>query len=394
MSTTDLIIAAGLGSFFLISAAILLYQLVVLKRTAWPLFAALIFGFFGALFRSLAEIFSSNLKDELVISAKIIWLLMFLSLFMFFSHLEYEKPHEVWSWIVGLFSGTYFILAPVIMAYRGQGGNAFQIVDHIASLSYDFAALTVFGLAVSVYLSIARKTNFERTAVIQLVSVAIAFIGFFLAAEYFVVSIARVATGNDALLAYRINSIIPNVVQFFGLIVFTISILTDIDYLYRLPFDVNLVLITRSSGAPVFSYTPETKHGRADPLLFSGLITALAKFTEEISARGSTLETVHSGDVSIHVLKKEINGTDLYAVVTAEKITYYLKSGMKNFFDLFIAEALPLIKDVKGTIENELETAGGFEDLMLYQLQAILRKAFPYFHFDKDLSDVFVDVSF
>ncbi len=394
MSNIDLIIAAGLGSFFLISAAILLYQLIVLKRIAWPLLAALFFGFLGALFRTLAEIFSENLKDELVISAKVIWLFMFLCLFLFFSHLEYEKPHETWSWVVGLFSGTYFILAPVIMAYRGQGGDAFQIVDHVASLSYDFAALTVFGLAVYVYVNIVRNTNFERTAVIQLASVTIAFIGFLLAAEYFVVSIARVATGNDALLAYRVDSVIPNIVQFIGLIIYTISILIDIDYLYRLPFDVNLVLITRASGAPVFSYAPETKHGRADPLLFSGLITALAKFTEEISVQDSTLETVHSGDVSINVMKKEVNGTELYAVVTAEKITYYLISGLRNFFDLFITEALPLIKDVKGTIGSELETAGGFEDLMLYQLQSILQKAFPYFRFDKDLSDVFVDISF
>jgi hypothetical protein len=106
-------------------------------------------------------------------------------------------------------------------------------------------------------------------------------------------------------------------------------LMIKVDYIYRLPFDVHMVLVCyRSSGLPVFTVRFKTKKpARVDPDLLSGLFTALNQMFQEVGREDISLENV--AGPGMHFLLEW--GENVVTLVVTDQDTFYLRQAVKQF---------------------------------------------------------------
>ncbi len=114
-----------------------------------------------------------------------------------------------------------------------------------------------------------------------------------------------------------------------GKVLFFIIILTDVDYIYRLPFDVHMLLICyRSSGIPIYHARFSTKKPiQIEETLLAGLFTALNNVFREVGRQEISLE--HVAGSGLHFLLKW--GENVVTLVVADKDTYFLRQAIQQF---------------------------------------------------------------
>jgi hypothetical protein len=122
---------------------------------------------------------------------------------------------------------------------------------------------------------------------------------------------------------------------FIGDILLFGTFLVKRDYIYRLPFDVHLLLVVyRASGLPAYTTRFETHRPiQIDGTLLSGLLTAMNSLFQEVGRKEVTLKSVEGA--GLHFLLQW--GKDVVTLVVTDQITFYLQQAVKQFTQDFEA---------------------------------------------------------
>jgi hypothetical protein len=85
-----------------------------------------------------------------------------------------------------------------------------------------------------------------------------------------------------------------------GLLLFLITYILDVDYIYRLPRDHFMLMVTYQGGTPIHSVKFHTKRkAELNQNLVSGLISSLKITFDQLLQTTAPLETISSKDASI-----------------------------------------------------------------------------------------------
>ncbi|HMF32272.1 MAG TPA: hypothetical protein VKK79_12695, partial [Candidatus Lokiarchaeia archaeon] len=137
------------------------------------------------------------------------------------------------------------------------------------------------------------------------------------------------------------------------------------DYFYRLPFDVYLLLVmSRLTGLPVYEAVIKAeKPIQVDPPLLAGLFTAMNTIFQEIGHKQVALESVAGPGLRFLIEW----GNEVATLVMTDRDTYYLRQAVKQFTRDFEAQYASQIKS--GT--PNLDAYNGAEE--------IIKRNFPFF---------------
>jgi hypothetical protein len=113
-----------------------------------------------------------------------------------------------------------------------------------------------------------------------------------------------------------------------GLLLFLITYIIDVDYIYRLPRDHFMLMVTYKGGTPIHSVKFETKRAaELNENLVSGLISSLKITFDQLLQTTAPLETISSKDASI-LLR---SGDNILVSMLAEHPTAILTSALDKY---------------------------------------------------------------
>ncbi len=123
--------------------------------------------------------------------------------------------------------------------------------------------------------------------------------------------------------------IISTAIDGIGKVLFFIILLTDVNYIYRMPFDVHILVVCyRTSGIPVYSARFKTqKPLEIEETLLAGLLTALNNVFREVGRKEISLENV--AGPGLHFILKW--GQDIVTLIVADCDTFFLRQAAKQF---------------------------------------------------------------
>ena len=225
-----------------------------------------------------------------------------------------------------------------------------EITGRIANI----IGLVCFGY-VSYVSFITYKTLKEREAILEFISM-------------FVVFLAHIiyVLGDNMLLSFIDYSTIADTIGTLGIFLLLLNYLSNLDYLYRLPFPIHQIIGYNSSGLCIYSrsvYTKGLKTLQIEEMLFSGLISALSSGIKE--SLGTSTELRYIDATNKHILLHMHKG--LTIVVVADNKSNLLIESIKTVNEL-IGDTLR--KKIDGSLINISE--------LTQELDPIIKIAFPY----------------
>lgn len=126
---------------------------------------------------------------------------------------------------------------------------------------------------------------------------------------------------------------IGDVLPVIGLVIFMLIYALNISYIYRLPYDHFLLMVTHESGLVLMSMPFETKLKEIDieENLFSGMLSALKTVYNTVLDAQKPIKMIVNDDVSIYMHA----GKYINAVVATNQVSGVLAKGLKIFVDRF-----------------------------------------------------------
>jgi hypothetical protein len=170
-----------------------------------------------------------------------------------------------------------------------------------------------------------------------------------------------------------LTPIFSNALPLLGLILFTVTYLSDVNWLYRLPHDTFLLIVTTPSGLPIYKVEFKTrKNIQIEESLLSGMLTAInSVFSELFQVKNTEIDSISSK--GIQILMKPGSQQKIVALVITEKTTYFLDKALQRYANTFERE---FSRELEANILNTTVYARAIE---------FLNTIFPFFVVDNDL---------
>ena len=149
-----------------------------------------------------------------------------------------------------------------------------------------------------------------------------------------------------------------------GLFLFLIGYLTNIDYIYRLPYDNYLLLVTYRSGITIHSVNIENQSEiKVEENLISGLLTTINIIFSNVLLSKSHIDTIASSDATIFMT----TGKYITTTILTQHTSAILARAMQRYTREFEIQFEELLK------KNESD-ASQFD-----QAKNLLSSVFPFF---------------
>ena len=201
---------------------------------------------------------------------------------------------------------------------------------------------------------------------VALVFVSFGFIISLLNDMYFILNVFTISIPKPDLINDLSNY--ANIFPFIGIIMFVITYLSNINYLYRLPNDNYLLMVLEKSGTPLYSVRFKTrKKINVEEVLLSGMISAINNVFKEIFKEETAISEISSKRLSILME----TGEKTVALLITDKVTYFLDKALILFLKNF---ELKFQKEIKNDVR----------DLMVFEKATeLLAPIFPFFIIEK-----------
>ncbi|MHA1650998.1 MAG: hypothetical protein ACTSYB_12455, partial [Candidatus Helarchaeota archaeon] len=156
--------------------------------------------------------------------------------------------------------------------------------------------------------------------------------------------------------------------QAIGLFIFTGIYLSDIDYLYRLPHDVFLLMVLTKAGIPLHTVKLKTRRKvEIEGDLLSGLLSAINNVFEEIFKSKAVIRNISSKE--IHLMMEP--GEHIITVTITDKVSFFLSKALKRYTKEFETMFAKSIKAQNQDIAT------------YYEAINLVKPIFPFFIIDK-----------
>ncbi len=321
-------------------------QTTIRKRKANHLIASLICGTAA----SYLMIVESNIFPGVVVDRYLV-LCFELAVFAFqtfFFYLFLENlvsikinPYRLSIALIFLIShliALYFVYGRELILRENEGnlvesklGDMFWIISDIA---YNGISLLVYGAyGIPIYYNTYKYTK-ERKPVVFIIALILVVIGY---------SISLAADMNY----YAVNRSefigeLGDYAEYFkllGLFMFIITYLLDVDYIYRLPYDIYILTVLYKNGNKIHTVRLKSKRKiQIEDILLSGLISAINSVYSHALQTKSLIESISSKDATIFLKSGEyitaIIVTDKGSSVLASALQRYVVEFEKKFYDL------------------------------------------------------------
>lgn len=217
----------------------------------------------------------------------------------------------------------------------------------------------VIGLACFSYISyvcfLVAKMLREREAIVEFTS-------------FFIIFVAHIiyVLGDNFFLNFFDYTTLADVMGIIGIFLLLINYLSNLDYLYRLPFPIHQIIIYNNSGLCVYSRTVRTKGIKAitiEEMLFSGLISAISNGIKE--SLGTTTELRYIDATNKHILLEMYKG--LTIVVVSDNRSKLLVESIKT-----VNKLIP--DDIRNELNGSLINVSKIPNLF----DSYIKIAFPY----------------
>jgi transcription antitermination factor NusG len=354
------IIIASLYAIFL---ALFAYETKTKNRSAPYLLLLLVFGVAGGF---LAFIDSSEILPSFgpygriyLILELVCYGLQFFFFYLFIEDISSLKPR---------LSGLMLMLGLLVLqnvalwsivwfsAVLPEATNYMWLLADIGYVNLPLVAFLIFGLPT--YYRIYRYTE-EKKALGFMLSMIITSLGFIIISLIdYIGFFGEIPVWLDSI------SLLGEIFPLLGLLIFLLTYLFDVDYIYRLPSDHYLLMITYRSGVPIHFTTFETKKEvEIEENLFSGFISSIGMVFEQILRSSAPIESISSKEATIVIR----SGKHVMGIILTKRPTSILARALDTYIKKFE-------KKYEEPLKNELVEVSAFEGA-----EALVKPIFPFF---------------
>ncbi len=304
------------------------------KRPVRNLFISLIFG---VVYGVMVIIYGCNLFNSLSIQRVIRTLyLTALILQSFYFYLFLEKSRKIEPGIF-TFAIVFWLCAIQIVALWIEtislnreipSSQTLTLIGYIGEISLNFFPIVVYGfIGIPIYYKMYQYTK-EIRPLILLHAIMSAAMGYVLTLSAIILRIYNPDNPYSGLFK-AVGDFLPIV----GLSLLLLIYGLNISYIYRLPFDHYLLMVTHGSGMVVFSLLFETKNKqiKIEENLFSGMLTALRTVYCTVLDSKKPIQMIMNEDASILMH----SGQYITATIATSQISGVLVKGLEIFVKRF-----------------------------------------------------------
>ncbi|NWF95771.1 MAG: hypothetical protein HXY34_06480 [Candidatus Thorarchaeota archaeon] len=252
------------------------------------------------------------------------WVLTFALMGLFFMALRQEFPDWRVASLVTFLGTTTIICGFASLSQPALEGNILALVWKAGFALY---SIVVFLHGARVFHEANQRQADRRSAVIALSLVTISI--------SYVINVVLYDVPNfqgTPLLTGLSVEMVLDLLRISMMLMIVIALITDIEYMYRLPVDVYSISVIRDSGVYLYSYGHDPDV--SDPGLLSSAICAMSLFMKETSKSASSLRRVSTSNRAILIEPREDEGVIFVAVV--ERATLVLLRSLQLFADQFV----------------------------------------------------------
>ncbi|MHA1650999.1 MAG: hypothetical protein ACTSYB_12460 [Candidatus Helarchaeota archaeon] len=351
---------------FIVLLVLFVVQSIRHHRTSAPLLLSLFLGFLAGVVTILGELLSvSVIMNYSLLALQLnLYGFQFFFFYIFLERLISEKINtKRYVLVVSiLLIQTFSLWATVIFL---DWTEVTQIFWFFADTAYMILGLLVFfGFGFVIYFKTYLFTRETKPIIFSIamliISIGFIFLGVKDCLDFFDISIPfvgyAVALGNAFFVV--------------GLIIFTITYVFDIDYIYRLPHNVYLLMVLTRAGIPLHIVKFKTKRNiDHESDLLSGLISAINNVFEEVFRTTASIRKISSDD--IHLLME--SGEKVVCVLITDNLSFFLTRALKRYTKIFEQEF-------------QLELEENIQDSVVYNKAVeLIKPIFPFFKVDKVL---------
>lgn len=336
----NVIINILIGSFFTILFGLFTYQTTRKHRSAPYLLISLFFGVLGAFFAIIDSTdifpnFGPYSRIYLVLEL-IFYGLQFFFFYLFVQDISRIQP-QLWSLLIMF---TLLIIQNMslwlMVWFSTFSSTAVDNLWLLADIGYNNLAIFAYWIiGIPTYYKLYNYTKEKKALGFILgliliglgysVSSLIDYIGFFGTIPGFLDSIA----------------IFGEIFPLVGLLLFLLIYILDVDYIYRLPHDHYMLMVTYKSGVAIHTVKFQTKREiKIEDNLFSGFISSLTFVFDNILRSPSPIETISSKDASI-LLR---SGEKVLVIVLTQQPTSILTRALDRYIKRFEEKFNELLK--------------------------------------------------
>lgn len=340
------------GSFFFLLIAILFYYQTKRKHRDTP---TLTYGFFiafvGQLFNSITLILLDNdqLDDIIGVYLQVTFItLLNLIIVFFWIFLEYTHSTRLNPIYVVFMSiaGTARILALIMGDLLNDLVLGIFLSNVFFTVFLNIPALRTVYIQNKIY----QATNKETTAGLQLLALALiwawAFFGLIINSLNFY------NVYNNLTLIDEVYIDITDVLYYIGLIIFIFTIFFNPDYIYRIPMNIQDIVLFSKTGIAVYGIGTNTSEKTLDEQLLAGFITAANGFVNEMVPKypDETIQTLLSTN---RILRLEF-GNLLGICTVSNKENWYLRKSVKSFIKFLEKQNAEPLLDIGSFFEDKI----------------------------------------
>lgn len=298
-----------------------------------------------------------------------------------FINIELDIGQYIRDYLFGIF---YFLIFIHFYNLYNENDNNYliNIIFGILSIFTAFLFLSIFTNDASIISFTGRFVN-----VIGLVCFAyISYVSFLVAkmlreresivecSSYIIIFCAHIiyVLGDNYFLTFFDYTTLADTIGVIGLILLFLNYLSNLDYLYRLPFPIYQLIVYNNSGLCIYSRSVKTKGIQSidiEEMLFSGLISAISSGIKESLGTSTELRYIDATDK--HILLKIFKG--LTVVIVSDSKSNLLLESLKTINSLIGDD---FRKDINESIINV--------NKMNSYLDSIVKTAFPYVSINYD----------
>ncbi|MHA1820196.1 MAG: hypothetical protein ACTSU2_07685 [Promethearchaeota archaeon] len=254
--------------------------------------------------------------------------LLFIFFYLFMESLVTEKPNLIRFSIVIALAALHFVPLWLTVVYVNDSFLS-ALLLYYSRIAYHLSGLLIFGVFGLILFINTYKITHERIAIYLASSMSmalVAFLIFFIMGTFFN---DLVSTANPLYLSGQILALS-------SIVLFVLIYLFNIDYTYRLPNDHYILMISYSSGVPLFSVNLKNrKNIYIDEQLLSGFLSAINSIYTQTLQSSKSIREIAGAEVDILIRSGEFTMASIITERTSKKLAIALSRFVKLFEEKF-----------------------------------------------------------